>query len=197
MPCSGPVQYLCVISETIFALQSVASLHGEEYRLDARGCSCPAARYAHCPYRFVKSASNELVIITGDTDVKLDNLLFGNSLFPSDDEMQQYLETNPAEVEGQTQLEGESYPIIKSQPIPNGYAWDTSAFEAEKMIIYLTDLGHGQYPSSIHSFVPRSWTLQRKGLVNSRLPTALAHLLSAHRRRSCNRTLVQQWISGL
>ena len=44
--------------------------------------------------------------------------------------MQQYLEANPAEVEGQTQLEGENYPIIKSQAIPNGYAWDTSSFEA-------------------------------------------------------------------
>lgn len=111
--------------------------------------------------------------------------------------MQQYLDANPAEVEGQIQLEGESYPIIKSQPIPNGYAWDTSAFEAEKMIIYLVDLGHGQWPSSMYSFVPRSWTLQRSGLVNSLLPTALVHLLSAHRRRSCNRTLVQLWISGL
>jgi hypothetical protein len=111
--------------------------------------------------------------------------------------MQQYLEANPAEVEGQTQLEGESYPIIKSQPIPNGYTWDTSAFEAEKMIIYLADFGHGQCSSSIYWFVRRSWTLQRSGLVNSLLPTALVHLLSAHRRRSCNRTLVQQWISGL
>lgn len=41
-------------------------------------------------------------------------------------------------------MEGERYPIIKSQPIPNDYVWDTNAFEAEKMIIYLTDLGHGQ-----------------------------------------------------
>ena len=35
--------------------------------------------------------------------------------------MQQYLEANLTEVKGQTQLEGENYPIIKSQPISNGY----------------------------------------------------------------------------
>ena len=70
--------------------------------------------------------------------------------------MQKYLEANPAEVEGQTQLEGEDYPIIKSQPIPNSYAWDTSAFEAETMIIYLAGLGHGQRPSRIYSFILHS-----------------------------------------
>lgn len=69
--------------------------------------------------------------------------------------MQQYLEANPAEVEGQTEIEGEIYPILKSQPIPNEYTWDTSAFEAEKMIIHLTDLGHGQCPSSVYPFLPR------------------------------------------
>ena len=36
-------------------------------------------------------------------------------------------------------MEVESYPVIRSQPIPNDYVWDTNAFEAEKMIIYVSD----------------------------------------------------------
>ncbi|KZT01577.1 kinase-like protein [Laetiporus sulphureus 93-53] len=78
------------------------------------------------------------------TDVKLDNLLFGNSLYPSDDGLSRFLESHPAETDGSFELDGESYPILKSQPIPNGHSWDTSAFEAENVIIYLMDYGQAQ-----------------------------------------------------
>jgi serine/threonine-protein kinase SRPK3 len=63
--------------------------------------------------------------------------MFGNSLYYSDKDLQQYLDANPAEIEGQAQLEpgGESYLTLKFQPIPNGYVYDTSAFEAELIFI--------------------------------------------------------------
>ncbi|KAI0806864.1 kinase-like domain-containing protein [Fomes fomentarius] len=78
------------------------------------------------------------------TDVKMDNLLFGNSLYSSDDDLRHYLESSPPKVEGDVNLDGQTYPLVKSQPIPHRYTWDTSAFEAETMTIYLTDLGHAQ-----------------------------------------------------
>ncbi|CDO70010.1 hypothetical protein BN946_scf184354.g12 [Trametes cinnabarina] len=78
------------------------------------------------------------------TDVKLDNLLFGNSLYPSDDALSHYLQATPPEFEGEVDLDGQKYPIVKPQPIPHVYKWNTSAFEAETMIIYLVDLGNAQ-----------------------------------------------------
>ncbi|EDR08084.1 uncharacterized protein LACBIDRAFT_327350 [Laccaria bicolor S238N-H82] len=49
---------------------------------------------------------------TSDTDVKLDNLLFGNSLYSLDRDLQKYLEANPAQLEGEAQVEGETYPSV-------------------------------------------------------------------------------------
>ena len=88
-----------------------------------------------------------LILAVWVLDVKMDNLLFGNSLYPSDDDIAHYLQSNPAETEGEVDLPNSDasvkYPLVKAQPIPHGYKWDASAFEAEKMIVYLTDLGHG------------------------------------------------------
>jgi len=78
------------------------------------------------------------------TDVKLDNLLLGSALHSSDEDLDRFLESHPAETDGSFELDGETYPIIKSQPIPHGYSWDTSAFEAELMLIYLVDYGQAQ-----------------------------------------------------
>ncbi|KAJ6595963.1 kinase-like domain-containing protein [Mycena sp. CBHHK59/15] len=77
------------------------------------------------------------------TDVKLSNLLFGNSLYYNDKDLERYLESHPVETVGDFELKGRRYPILE-QPIPHPYAWDTSAFEVEKMIIYLVDFGHAQ-----------------------------------------------------
>ncbi|KAK7449631.1 hypothetical protein VKT23_013106 [Stygiomarasmius scandens] len=46
--------------------------------------------------------------------------------------------------EDEFELEGKFYPILKGQPIPHQYTWNTSAFEAEKMIVYLIDFSHAQ-----------------------------------------------------
>lgn len=78
------------------------------------------------------------------TGVKLDNLLVGNSLYSLDDDLQKYLEANPGQVEVQVRLGRARYPAVTPQPIPNHYVWDTNAFEAETMIIYLTGFSHAQ-----------------------------------------------------
>ena len=110
--------------------------------------------------------------------------------------MQRYLEENPTEVEGEAQLGQETYPIFKSQPIPNGFVWNPSALVAETMLVYLTGLGHGQYLTYVHSHVPHSRVFQPSEPVSSLLPTTLGHLLSAHRRQYSNLALGQRSISG-
>ncbi|KAG7088683.1 hypothetical protein E1B28_012654 [Marasmius oreades] len=78
------------------------------------------------------------------TDLKLSNLLFGNFLYSDNKALEAYLETHPPETLGDFELEGKRYPIVKEQPIPHQYTWETSAFEAEKFIVYLIDFGHAQ-----------------------------------------------------
>ncbi|KAJ3733611.1 kinase-like domain-containing protein [Lentinula guzmanii] len=70
------------------------------------------------------------------TDLKLDNILFANTLYSDDRELERYLSANPVE------LEEDGSP--KSQPIPHKWTYDTSAFEAELMSVVLIDLGHAQ-----------------------------------------------------
>jgi len=76
-------------------------------------------------------------------DIKLDNILIGNSSYYMEDLFNQFLEANPPEIIGETTLQGKAYPQYKCQPIPNRFVWNTSAFEAELMSVYLCDLGHG------------------------------------------------------
>lgn len=194
MPCSGPVQYLCIISETIFAPQSVASLHGEEYRLDARGCSCPVACHAHCPHRFVKSGSNEVLIINWRHRCQTRQPPFRQLAFPVGRQDAAISRGKPGRGRRTNTTGGRKLPHYQ---ISSNSKWLRLGYKLIRGVIYLADLGHGQCPSSIYSFIPCPWALQRNELVNSLLPTALVHLLSAHRRRSCNQILVQEWISGL
>lgn len=77
-------------------------------------------------------------------DVKLDNLLFTNSLYTQDVALSRFLESNPAKIEGHVQLNGEDYPLVPSQPIPHGFSWNTRAFDAELMSTYLIDFGQGE-----------------------------------------------------
>ncbi|KAJ3749044.1 kinase-like domain-containing protein [Lentinula detonsa] len=70
------------------------------------------------------------------TDLKLDNILFANTLYSDNRELERYLSANPVE------LEEDGSP--KSQPIPHKWTYDTSAFEAELMSVVLIDLGHAQ-----------------------------------------------------
>ncbi|KAJ7209761.1 kinase-like domain-containing protein, partial [Mycena pura] len=77
--------------------------------------------------------------------VKLSNLLVGNSLYYEERDLEDYLESHPVETVADVgELQSRHYPIFKEQPIPHPYTWDTSAFEAEKMFIYLIDFGHAQ-----------------------------------------------------
>ncbi|KAJ3710879.1 hypothetical protein DFJ43DRAFT_1228585 [Lentinula guzmanii] len=69
------------------------------------------------------------------TDFKLDDILFADTLYPDDRELERYLLANPVE------MEEDGSP--KSQPIPHKWTYDTSAFEAE--LISLLCLGHQIY----------------------------------------------------
>ena len=141
------------------------------------------------------SRLTNLYSYSDDIDVKPDNLLICNSSYYLDDDMQRYLEADPTEFEGEEQIDEETYPIFKSQPIPNRFTWDTSAFEAETMLIYLTDLGNGSRLSHIY-FIHYSRSSQPRELANSLLLTVSVNLLYARQRQSSNRTLGQVWISG-
>ncbi|KIK62527.1 hypothetical protein GYMLUDRAFT_72747 [Collybiopsis luxurians FD-317 M1] len=67
------------------------------------------------------------------TDVKLDNILFSNTLYSLDNEMENFLAAYPAETDGDSP---------KSQPIPHRWTYKTNAFQAELMTVALVDLGH-------------------------------------------------------
>ncbi|PPQ84500.1 hypothetical protein CVT24_006694 [Panaeolus cyanescens] len=72
------------------------------------------------------------------TDVKLDNILFANERFALDSALEKYLEENPSQVNPDTQ-------IPESQPIPNEWTYETSAFQAERMTVALIDFGHAEW----------------------------------------------------
>lgn len=95
MSCPGLAQYICIISKTIRALPPCMMRNVISMVVDALA-QLHATNIVH-------------------TDVKLDNLLFGSSLYPMGADLQRYLDPNPA------QVEGECYPVIRSQPIPNHY----------------------------------------------------------------------------
>ncbi|KAI0726572.1 hypothetical protein C8Q72DRAFT_887478 [Fomitopsis betulina] len=67
---------------------------------------------------------------------KLDNPLLDNSLYHSD---------------GSFELDGGSYPEFKPQSIPSPHSGETSAFEADKMLVYLADFGQGIMPTQLLS----------------------------------------------
>jgi hypothetical protein len=55
------------------------------------------------------------------------------------------LASDPPAIEGSFELKGESYPIVRSQPITTGAEWDEEALMVELWSVYLADLGHGMH----------------------------------------------------
>ncbi|KAI0029591.1 kinase-like protein [Vararia minispora EC-137] len=76
------------------------------------------------------------------TDVKLDNILF-NSV-KGDNDVEDRLKTETVAVEGEVEIKGETYPVLRSQPIRHDFAWDASPFISEIMQFVLVDLGQAQ-----------------------------------------------------
>ncbi|OBZ69641.1 Serine/threonine-protein kinase SRPK [Grifola frondosa] len=76
------------------------------------------------------------------TDIKPDNILFGGI---SDSQVDDILSTEAVVTDGSFELNGEHWPILKSQPIPHSFSPNTTAHDAELIIIVLTDLGQAQW----------------------------------------------------
>lgn len=71
-----------------------------------------------------------------NADIKLDNFLFTNDMFTSDKYLEDYLTSNPA------QFDPTGTPT--AQPLASEWSFETSAFDAERMSVVLTDFSHGQ-----------------------------------------------------
>ncbi|KAF8902208.1 kinase-like protein [Gymnopilus junonius] len=76
------------------------------------------------------------------TDVKPDNVLFDEGIDP--ESIQEFLNDNPLSIDGEFELHGVRYPIIRSQPIPHPFSWDDPPSEVELYSVSLTDFGHAQ-----------------------------------------------------
>ncbi|KAF9068745.1 kinase-like domain-containing protein [Rhodocollybia butyracea] len=83
---------------------------------------------------------HELDII--HTDLKLDNILF--NAISGDPHVEEQLNSESVIEDGQVEVKGEKYPILRSQPIRHSTAWNVTPFMAEVMLFCLTDLGQAQ-----------------------------------------------------
>ncbi|THH30814.1 hypothetical protein EUX98_g3376 [Antrodiella citrinella] len=92
-------------------------------------------------------------------DVKADNVLF---LGPDTAEIEEAIRQAPSQVEGTFEFEGNSYPILRSQPFQPKLGWDTSPFDAETIMVVLSDLGAALWadrpkpPADIGAFALRA-----------------------------------------
>jgi serine/threonine-protein kinase SRPK3 len=59
----------------------------------------------------------------------------------------------PPAIDGEFELSGKRYPIVRSQPLPHEFPWDASRHLTELLNVYLTDFGHGMFLS------PQLWLL--------------------------------------
>ncbi|KAF9495591.1 kinase-like protein [Pleurotus eryngii] len=83
------------------------------------------------------------------TDIKLDNFLFTNEIFTSDKYLEDYLTGNPA------QFDPTGAPTV--QPLASEWSFETSAFDAERMSVVLTDFSHAEWadqPPKAQMFCP-------------------------------------------
>ncbi|KAK7682298.1 hypothetical protein QCA50_014501 [Cerrena zonata] len=72
------------------------------------------------------------------TDIKPDNILFDDI---TDEQIDQELSRQSLITDGEHELDGETYPICVSQPIPHKFSWSTSRHDAELLNVRLVDLG--------------------------------------------------------
>ena len=73
-------------------------------------------------------------------DIKLNNFLFCGI---DDARIDAELLKEDVIIEGEYDVNGETYPICASQPIPHPFAWNTDPHHAELMIVKVADLGQG------------------------------------------------------
>jgi hypothetical protein len=76
-------------------------------------------------------------------DLKLDNVLFDHPY--SDADIDALLLNEPLAVDGEFELHGKQYPILRSQPLTHKFPWDASRHLTEVLNVYLTDFSHGLF----------------------------------------------------
>jgi serine/threonine-protein kinase SRPK3 len=85
-----------------------------------------------------------------NTDVKPDNILFciGNS----PDHIDSQLESTPLETDGDIEVNGVSYPIMRPQPLKHSFRWDDRPNLVELYDLLLIDVGHCTFAPPIFFF---------------------------------------------
>jgi hypothetical protein len=77
------------------------------------------------------------------TDVKPENVLFTDGV--ATETIQKLLDHTPQAVDGEFELEGRHYPVIRSQPIPHPFRWNDPGIVVERYSVCLTDFSNGKH----------------------------------------------------
>jgi len=77
------------------------------------------------------------------TDLKPDNVLFDEGTGTGT--IQKLLDESPVQIDGEFELDGVRYPLVRSQPIPHPFKWNDPGIIVEQYPVRLTDLGHAQW----------------------------------------------------
>jgi len=80
-------------------------------------------------------------------DLKPDNVLFSDDTAPK--AIQKLLNESPLAIDGEFELCGMRYPIIRSQPVPHPFSWNDRLVVAELYSVRLVGFGHGYYSTFI------------------------------------------------
>lgn len=89
-------------------------------------------------------------------DIKPDNILFGGV---SDERVEMVLSTEDVKIEGEINIDGKPWPILRSQPIPHTFTPDSTRHDAETVLIELVDLGQGTTLYLVFEFIMTSHIL--------------------------------------
>jgi len=86
------------------------------------------------------------------TDLKLDNVLFS---FPYNEaQIEARLRMDgPPTIDGEFEVSGKRYPIMRSQPFTHEFSWNASRQMTELLSVYLTDFWHSVFCFSQKSMI--------------------------------------------
>src|ERR1700691_3757364 len=112
-----------------------------------------------------------------ETDIKPDNVLFSEGTDPKT--LETLLDQDPQVVDGEFELKGVNYPIMRSQPIPHPFRWNDPGILVETYPVCLMDFSNGK----LSLFLDMFWwltfflnVLQRSGRTGSLPREQLAHM---------------------
>jgi len=131
---SNALQHLCLCSSSICTYEITPSIHGPQPNLYDSSSAPDSTLAPHHSYGCV-TFGPKFLCSDNAPDVNLDNILFSNARLSSDQALEAFLATNPAEMDPE---KGAS----KSQPLPHEWTFETSTYEAERMTVALIDYGH-------------------------------------------------------